>query len=315
MKKPLITKIGTIDCGLLETTPIVFRGMHYRFESVRPDYTRGFCPPEIREARTGPGGYFWTGPGGYFRFVDVESGESTPSFAPGHHLGCAHVSGNTVYAYGTAKRTHPPGEEGSRIQVFWSNDLERWSSQTALHLPGWGAYNTTVCKGREGYVMAIEIGEPPEVAGVRFTIFFAVSDDLLQWRLLPQEYVHTKERYAACPALRFIEDSYYMIYAERTYIHIVRSRDLAHWEDSPFNPVMGPSVEDKIIANTELTAEQQGYIDETENIKNADPDLCEWDGRTVIYYCWGIRGRQFLAQAEYEGSLRTFFTGFFPERS
>ena len=45
------------------------------------------------------------------------------------------------------------------------------------------------------------------------------------------------------------------------------------------------------------------------------PDLCEWDGRTVIYYCWGIRGRQFLAQAEYEGSLRTFFTGFFPERS
>ena len=307
MNKPLIRKIGTIDCGLIETTPIILRGKRYRFESAQHDYVKGFCPPEIRQS--------WAVPGGHFRFIDVESGESTSSFASEHHLGCAHVDGDTVYAYGTARRTHPPGEEGSRIQVFWSKDLKTWSNQTALHLPGWGAFNTTVCKGQEGYVMAIEIGEPPEVVGVRFTIFFAVSDNLLDWRLLPEEYVHTKERYSACPAIRFVENYYYMIYAERTYIHIVRSQDLADWENSRFNPVMGPSDEDKIIANTELTAEQQAYIEETENIKNADPDLCEWDSKTIIYYSWGIRGRMFLAQAEYEGSLRSFFTGFFPERS
>src|SRR5512143_1879723 len=37
-KRPLILKKGTIDCDLVETTPIVFKGQLYRFEWVRPGY-------------------------------------------------------------------------------------------------------------------------------------------------------------------------------------------------------------------------------------------------------------------------------------
>ena len=36
--KPLIVKRGTIDLGLVETTPVVFRGRLYRFEYVRERY-------------------------------------------------------------------------------------------------------------------------------------------------------------------------------------------------------------------------------------------------------------------------------------
>ena len=36
--KPLIKKLGTIDCDLVETTPVVFHGRLYRFEYVRANY-------------------------------------------------------------------------------------------------------------------------------------------------------------------------------------------------------------------------------------------------------------------------------------
>ena len=178
-EKPLMAKSGTIDCGMGETTPLVFQGRLYRFECVRPDYMEGLCPPEVRIG--------WTHPGGYFRFVDVATGGLTPSFAQGHHLGCAFLEGDTVYTYGIGTRPDPPDEAGTRIQIFWSRDLENWSTRTALTMPGCGAFNVTVCRGPSGYAMGIEVGEPPELVGVRFTIFFAVSDDLLKWRLLPEE--------------------------------------------------------------------------------------------------------------------------------
>ena len=36
--RPLIKKLGTIDCYMVETTPIVFKGSLYRFEYVRTNY-------------------------------------------------------------------------------------------------------------------------------------------------------------------------------------------------------------------------------------------------------------------------------------
>ena len=65
---------------------------------------------------------------------------------------------------------------GTRIQVFWSTDLKEWKNETALALPkGWNVFNSSVCKGPEGYVMAFEVGEPAEVVGAAFTNFFAFS--------------------------------------------------------------------------------------------------------------------------------------------
>ncbi len=293
--RPVIRKLGTLDCDMVETTPLVLNGRLYRYEYVRANY---------KPNTTGDS---------YSRLVDVAMGQATPPFAAGYHLGSAYEEDGTVYVYTV---THW-GE--SRIQVFWSQDLEHWQDKPALVLPGWGVYNTSVCKGPDRYVMAFEVGEPPEVVGARFTMRFAESRDLLTWHLLPEECVFSKDRYTACPALRYLDGFYYMIYLEArpgpTYEpHIVRSPDLARWESSPLNPILRFSDEDKRIANPALTAEQRERIAGAVNLNNSDMDLCEFRGKVVIYYSWGNQqGVEFLAEAEYEGTLESFLKGWFPE--
>ena len=109
-----------------------------------------------------------------------------------------------------------------------------------------------------------------------------------------------------------------MIYLEArpgpTYeTHIVRSKDLKHWESSRLNPVMAFSDEDKAIANPKLTAEQRKAIAQAKDINNSDVDLCEFQGKTVIYYSWGNQqGNEFLAEAVYEGTLASFLRSYFP---
>ena len=168
--------------------------------------------------------------------------------------------------------------------------------------------------------MAIELGEPPDVVGVRFTMRFAESTDLMHWKITPENQVFSKDRYTACPAIRYLDDQYYMIYLEEkpgpSYVPcIIRSRDLVHWESSPVNPVLGFSEDDKKIANPALTAEQRKHITESKDINNSDIDLCEFEGKTVIYYSWGDQqGTEFLAEARYDGTLSQFLRSFFPEK-
>ena len=136
--------------------------------------------------------------------------------------------------------------------------------------------------------------------------------------MLPPEYVFSRERYTACPALRFVGGHYYMIYLEATpgptyESHIVRSRDLVRWDSSPFNPVLRFSPEDRHIGNPKLTAGQRQRIATAVNVNNSDVDLCEFEGRVILYYSWGDqRGVEHLAQAVRPGTLRTFLPGFFP---
>ena len=290
----MIKKLGTTDCDMVETTPIVFKDRLCRFEYVRQDY---------HENKTGAS---------YFRFVDMESGEFTPAFAAGHHFGSAYVRDRAAFAYGVDT------QGGPTIRAFWSEDLRNWSSRVAFHAPGWSIFNNSVCKGRDNYIMAVELNGPPEEVGVPFTIRFVQSDDLLSWQLTPSECVFSKDRYTACPALRFLDEYYYMIYLEarpgRTFDpYIVRSRDLIHWESSPFNPMMHFSEEDKRIANHNLTQVQRDRISNAVNINNSDVDLCEFEGRTIIFYSWGNqKGIEFLAEAVYDGNLESFLCGFFP---
>ncbi|MBI3911869.1 MAG: hypothetical protein HY320_13180, partial [Armatimonadetes bacterium] len=82
------------------------------------------------------------------------------------------------------------------------------------------------------------------------------------------------------------------------------------------NPVLEFSDEDKAIANPNLTPAQRSKIAGAVNINNSDVDLCEFEGKTWIYYAWGDQhGTELLALAVYEGPLKRFLQGFFPERS
>ena len=292
--KPKIQKSGTLDLGMVETTPVVFQGKLKRFEYVRKDY---------RGNTTGAS---------YFRFVNVADGRASASFAKDKHLGCAYVEGDEAFVFGVE------AWGGSKISMFRSKDLEHWESRQVLELPGWTLFNTSVCKADGRYVMAIEVGAPTKVVGVPFTIRFAESKDLKDWKLLPESRVYSKEKYTACPALRYVAGRFYMIYLEarpgpRYETHIVRSDDLIHWESSPLNPLLADSEQDKTIAEPSLNAQERRLIATAKDLNNSDVDLCEFQGKTVITYSWGNQqGTEFLASAEYDGALERFLEGFFP---
>ncbi len=291
--KPHITKLGTIDCDLVETTPIVFKGRLYRFEYVRPGYEGN---------PTGDS---------YFRFVEHGSGDLSPPFAHGYHLGNVFVEDDVLYVTGTDIW------DGERVDIFVSDDMEHWDSWNALELPGYGLFNTSLCRADDQYVLMFEVGKPPEIAGVRFTARFATSRDMKRWELTPPECTYSKDRYTAPHCLRYLDGYYYNFYLEAYQGYeqrVVRSRDLIHWEPSPLNPVLKASDEDKRIANPNLTPEQQRRISEAVNINNSDIDFCEYKGQLIINYSWGNQqGVEHLAEAVYEGTLREFLEGWFPE--
>jgi hypothetical protein len=283
--RPLITKLGTIGVDLVETTPIVLGGKLYRCEWFR----NGHC----------------------FRFVDCQSGRETTHFAHDWCFASAFVDGETVYVTGTR-----PGKE---VQVWASRDLEHFDSWTALDLPGFGIYNTSVCKAGKKYVMMFEIDRPAEQAGKPFTARFATSDDFHKWTVTPPECVYAKNRYTAPHCLRYLDGYYYDFYLEA--IHggyeqfVVRSKDLVHWESSPLNPVLRASDQDRIIHNPRLTAEQRERIAKAKNLNNSDIDFCEYQGRLVIFYSWGNQqGVEHLAEAVYNGTQADFLRGWFPSK-
>ena len=289
--RPLITKLGTIDVDLVETTPIVFKEKVYRFEYVREGYWNN---------KTGDS---------YFRFVDHETGQATKAFAKGFHLGSAFVDNGIVYV------TAVDIWDGENIFIFASQDLEHWKSWQAFELPGYGIFNTSLTKADNKYVLMFEIGKPKEKAGKRFTANFATSTDLKEWEILPSKYNYAKDRYTAPHCLRYLDGYYYNFYLEAHNgyeMRVVRSKDLMDWEPSPLNPVLRASEEDKQIANPDLNEELRNKITNAKNINNSDIDFCEFNGRLIINYSWGNQhGKEFLAEAIYEGTLKQFLKGWF----
>ncbi len=288
---PKIYRLGTIKPDTVETTPVVFGGRLYRFE-----YCRGIA-----------------GGDPCFRFVDAETGAPLPSFARGHHLGSAFADGDTVYAAGVDKEWG-----GDTLHFFASRDPVRWEQTAEFALPGWKIFNTGVCRYKGGYLLLLEISEPAEEAGVPFTFRFAVSPDMKSWTLTPPECVFQKDRYAGGPAVYNIGDGFvYVLFLEalagpRYETGIARSQDLIHWEYSPRNPVMSPCPEDKGIRDPLLGQADRRRIREAVNINNSDLELCEYKGKTVIYYSWGNQqGNEFLAEARFDGGLKEFLQGWF----
>jgi hypothetical protein len=295
--RPMIKKLGTIDCDLVETTPVVFKGRLYRFEYVRENYK----PNQSGDS--------------YFRFIDHETGKPTPAFARGFHLGSAFVEGDTVYVTGVNIWN------GERIRMFASTDLQNWTNWTVLYLPGYGIFNTSLCKADDRYVLMYELGKPKEEVGQRFTARFAKSKDLRHWKITPKECNYDKNRYTAPHCLRYLDGFYYVFYVEELRrdnkpnyeTYVVRSKDLITWASSPLNPVMQYSDDDKKIANPNLTAEQREHIAGSTNVNNSDIDFCEFKGKVIINYAWGNQqGTEFLAEAEYHGTLNNFLAGWFP---
>jgi len=290
--RPLIEKIGTIDCDMVETTPVVFKGKVYRFEYVRTNYW---------DNKTGDT---------YFRFVDHETAEKTTPFAKGFHFGSAYVVDNTAYV------TAVDEGDGEQVYIFKSHDLDNWEQWMAFKLSGWGMFNTSMIKVKNKFVLMFEVGKPEAEAGERFTARFATSEDLKTWDILPRDHNYARDRYTAPHCLRYLDGYYYDFYLEAYHgyeARVVRSKDLIHWEASPLNPVLKASPKDKQIANKTLPDSLFQKIAKADDWNNSDIDFCEYHGMLIINYSWGNQlGKEFLGEAVYRGTQDQFLRGWFP---
>ena len=302
--RPYIRKLGTIGCNnIVETTPLVWNGDLYRFEVVRSkSFTANVKVKHWHELDDAP----------CLRFVHVRSNTSTPLFAEEHTFGFPYVVGDTMHVVTGVGRNW--GAE--KLDFFRSKDLVNWEKYSEVHLPGWKIYNMNVAEKSGIYTLMIEISDPVEEAGpYPYTFRFLQSKDMTNWELMSSEYVFQKDRYSGSPSLYTLEDDphYYVGYLEeypgyRFGNSIARSKDLIHWEYSPINPVlMYNDFEDKQIASPFLTPEDRTRIEEALDTNNSDMELCEYLGRTIIYYSWGDqKGTEFLAEACYEGTMKEF---------
>lgn len=223
----------------------------------------------------------------------------------------------TTYAFGTNK---------NNVWLYTSKDLENWTEgKIVLTFPeNFKLFNTAVCKGSDGYVIAVECGYandengknmPNEYIGSGFTEFFAKSEDLENWELFPFENAYTPQRYNACPAMEFCDGYYYMICLEelpslRYAPYIYRTKDFETWEIGFYNPLFVPSLED--LSPKKGVEIPQEMLDECFchlNTNNSDIDLCEFEGKTYIFYCNGNQGNTWgglYCEAIYDGPLAEF---------
>ena len=294
-------KLGTVKISVVETTPLVWNDRLIRFEWVRNST--------------------WGGPGGVdrkigcYQFVDMETEEGLGEFALDHAFGCAYTENGKMFVHGVRG-----GGGGNVIDTFISDDLKSWESSTALVFPeNIKLFNTSVCKAGDKYVMAIEVGGNDPMVGVGFTCVFAESPDLINWTLLDHEkFSYSKDRYTACPCIRYYDGYYYIICLERAPFHrwipyIARSRDLADYELGVINPFMWFDNDDKKVIRPErFTEDELDYIANAVNCNCSDIDMCNYGDKTVITYSWGNQlGKEFLAIAEYDGSEEELLKSFF----
>ena len=235
------------------------------------------------------------------------------------HFWQAYCENDRVYVFAAQKNL---------IWRFGSDDLVNWEESIAIEFPNtFKCHNTAVCKGHHGYVMAIECGgarddDYPDLhdpdnpyIGIRFTEFFASSPDLENWTLMPFDKAYTKNRYNACPALKYCDGYYYMICLEelpcfRWAPYIYRTADFETWEIGYYNPILSPSYEDYFPKEgVVLTKEQQDNILTHICANNSDLDLCEFEGKTYIVYATGnqgVTGGGSYCEATYNGPLDEF---------
>jgi hypothetical protein len=294
-----IRKLGTLIAHVAEVTPFEYHGELLMLESIR-----------ILSPNNSHNGEH------YLRIIrladgtrDVENTEEYAAceilteFAMGYTFGVPFVDGDTIYVYATLAEYDDlvAKPEVDDIHVFWSDDLTAWNTKMVVQGVSEQVFNTSVCRANDRFVMAYETNDK---TWNPFTIRFAESDDLLNWRKIPAEKaLYGPDRYTACPAFRWMDGQFYLYCLEMPREgewwfeeYAARSSDLLNWEMSPVNPILAPEP------------------DGSEDINTSDIDFCEFDGKTIIYYAWSNqRGNGYLAHAVFDGTEREFLLATFCE--
>ncbi len=272
---PRLVRERVIARDMCELSPVVWRGRLCHMECVRP----------------GSGG---TRDDYYLLLRDAATGREWARFATGYGLASMFVEDDVLYAFASRWEN----DTWNDVTLFRSTDLARWDVVRVIEQEAnENLFNTTVCRGPDGYVLAYETNDARYPA---FTVKFARSADLQHWEKIP-EAVFGTDRYAACPCLRWADGYYYMLYLEHRAprhcyeTYITRSPDLRHWETSVANPVLRAEGTD-------------------EGINASDPELIEWEGRTYVYFAVGDQLTWMdIKRAVYAGPLAQFLAAWFAQ--
>lgn len=251
----------------MENTPFMWNGEMHMMISARPD----LGDPSVEHA---------------IEIYDKDKNliSKTPT---NYWFGSAYAEGGTLYFFGTLERT--------RIYMMTTTDLVNWSAPTLVrdYISGWRLYNTSVTKvSTGGYAMAYETCEKGTEC---FNIRFMRSNDLVNWTDVPGRF--SGREYAACPTIREIDGTFYMMYLKDFHGHwatvIAKSSNLGTWYNSP------------TVALSALNTEG-------ETINNSDADIIEVGGKTIITYGIGNQASfSHIKFAHYDGTNKQFFEEFF----
>ena len=304
---PAVEKLGTTVVGLAESNPIVYRGTNYVWESVRA----GAPGNELGQ------------PYGRLRVV-AEPNRTIGPFARGLCLSCAFVAGERIVVTGTRRWAD------DTFYQTETTDLVNWTPlRPILAEKGWRGYNTSVCRAGDRYVMVYERGGKDAEVGCQFTMFFAESEDLRNWRTIPGA-VFGREFYTGSPCLRHHDGWFYFFYlAVEGFLkdangkpietkplfrmRVVRSRDLKDWTNGDRVVLGFDDADRKAHPGVNLTDAARQGLTTAENRNASDIDMCETDGDLLISYSWGDQlGHEHLALARVRNcSERAFCESFF----
>ncbi|MBN2508501.1 MAG: hypothetical protein JXQ71_17620 [Verrucomicrobia bacterium] len=279
--RPRLTKLPlAIGPGAMENTPVVFNGRPLLVLNRRDD-TRNGTDDYTRSMHL------------YVR--DLTTGGEVARFGEGHSFASAFVNGPELHVFASEGTNR---DWFQSLHRFSTTDLKTWKRALAIpQAPGEHLFNASVCRDPQGYLMAYESDQP-----VKFCFKFARSADLAHWHKLDNLVFAGASggEYSACPVIRHVAPYYYVIYLHAAtpghpgwIAFLARSKDLADWELSPFNPLLeaGPG----------------------EGINNSDVDLFEFEGNTYLFYAtgdqqtWGS-----VRTALFAGPMRQCFESHFP---
>lgn len=295
---PKIRKLGaTSPYG--EVSPFVFRGRLMRLELIDPSRGLNAAGQEI-----GAG------------IRDVATGKILSTFGKDCYYFSAFCEDGKVLVTGTERQNG--GYAGDTIWAFESTDLVSWSRRRLLTNPGWRYFNTSLTKGRDGYVLLLE-SAAPKYATRNFTMFFATSKDLKSWSFMPYDVCFPKRRYAGGPFIRHHNGFYYVSLVtelpnERYVTYLYRTADFRRWECGRYNPLVAYSQEDRQVSPT-ASEISESFAREvrTRFICNAsDLEMCDFEGKTYLSYVVGDqRGFYYICEAWYDGPMGELLENFF----
>ncbi len=296
---PKFTKKGAVS-PYGEMTPFVFNGRLMRMELI--DKTRGIDPYDKDICAC---------------IRDVETGKILSYFGHGCYYFSGYSEGNKFYTLAVESKL--PEFSGDTIMIFETEDLIHFKKRVLLKNEGWKYFNTSLCKGEDGYVLVLESNTQPYAGDFPFTCFFATSKDMVHWEFMDNERAYPWARYCGGPYMRYCNGYYYLFCVTelpcfRFTTYLYRTKDFETWEVGKYNPVLMVSDEDRKIAPhaADLDEKMLELIKTGFNSNLSDWDMCEYGGKTVINYAVGNQmGFYYMAEAEYDGTIQQLLENFF----